>query len=63
MWVVDPETGSLSFRHVAVGRYTDRGAYVHGDIADEDVIVVVGAQKLDRNMKVRMAASSPEAAQ
>ena len=62
LWAVDPETGRLSFRHVAVERYTDRDACVRGELADGDVIVVAGAHKLDQDMEVRLAASSEDAA-
>lgn len=60
VWVVEPETGRLSFRHVAVDRYTDQDAHVHGELADKDVIVAAGAHKLDRDMVVRLAPSSQE---
>ncbi|MBF0481432.1 MAG: efflux RND transporter periplasmic adaptor subunit [Desulfovibrionaceae bacterium] len=62
VWAVAPETGRLSLRRVAVDRYTDRDAYVRGELADGDVIVVAGAYKLDRDMTVRPACSSQEAA-
>lgn len=55
VWRVDPETGRLSFRLVAVDRYSDRDAYVHGELAEGDVIVVAGVHKLDAAMQVRLA--------
>jgi len=63
VWVVEPETGRLSLRRVAVDRYTDQDAHVHGELADGDVIVVAGAHKLDRDMVVRLAPSSQEVVQ
>ncbi|MES9994941.1 efflux RND transporter periplasmic adaptor subunit [Desulfovibrio aminophilus] len=60
VWGVDPGTGRLSFRHVTIERYTERGAYVRGEIADGDIIVVAGAHKLDKNMEVRPITSSQE---
>lgn len=63
VWAVDPATGGLSFRRVTIERYTDKGAYVRGELADGDIIVVAGVQKLDQDMKVRLEASSPKAAQ
>jgi len=63
VWVVEPETGRLSLRRVAVDRYTDQDAFVRGELADGDLIVVAGTHKLDRDMVVRLASSSQEAAQ
>lgn len=60
LWVVAPETGKLSLRDVAVERYVDRDAYVHGELADGDVIVTAGAHKLDPSMEVRLASSDRE---
>lgn len=58
VWVVAPETGRLSFRNVDVDRYVDRDAYVHGALADGDVIVVAGVHKLDPGMEVRLSSAA-----
>lgn len=63
VWAVDPKSGSLSFRRVAIERYTDRDAYVHGELAEGDLVVVAGVAKLDKDMQVRVETSSQEAAQ
>lgn len=63
VWVVDTATGSLSFRRVDIERYTDKGAYARGELADGDIIVVAGVQKLDKDMTVRLAPQVQGAAQ
>lgn len=63
VWVVKPETGDLFFRRVTIERYMNQDAYVHGEIADGDLIVVAGVQKLDRDMKVRLEALTQGAGQ
>lgn len=60
VWVVAPETGRLSFKNVDVDRYVDRDAYVHGALADGDVIVVAGVHKLDPDVEVRLASADRE---
>lgn len=61
VWVVDPATGHLTFKRVVVDRYSDQDVYVHGQIADGDVIVVNGVQKLDPTMTVRLDGPTREA--
>ncbi|MDQ7832787.1 MAG: efflux RND transporter periplasmic adaptor subunit [Desulfovibrionaceae bacterium] len=55
VWIVNPETGRLSFRFVTIERYTERGVHVHGELADGDIVVITGAHKLDQDMEVRLA--------
>ena len=57
LWVVAPDTGQLEFRPVTVDRYADREAFVRGRLADGEVIVVSGVQKLDAGVTVRPAES------
>lgn len=61
VWVVEPATGHLSLRPVAIDGYTDQDAFVRGQIADGDRIVAAGVQKLDAGMTVRVADAPQEA--
>ncbi len=60
VWVVAPDTGKLTLKSVAVDRYVDQDAFVHGEIADGDIIVIAGVQKLDKNMSVRLVSGTQE---
>jgi RND family efflux transporter MFP subunit len=60
VWIVNPETGQLTFRPVTVDHYTERDAFVHGQLADGDVIVTSGVQKLDAGITVRLADAPQE---
>jgi len=60
VWVVNPQTGRLVLRPVTVVNYTDRDAFVRGQLADGESIVTSGVQKLDGNTVVRLADSSQE---
>ena len=55
VWIVNPQTGQLTFRPVTVDHYTDRDAFVHGQLAPGDRIVTSGVQKLDAGTIVRVA--------
>ena len=55
IWRVDPQSGVLKFRSVTVDRYSERDAFVHGQLANGDIIVTSGVQKLDEGMRVRLA--------
>ncbi len=61
VWVVDPATGRLALRRVVIAGYTNQDALVHGQLADGDLIVVAGVQKLDPGMAVRVAEVPREA--
>jgi len=63
VWVVAPDTGRLTLKHVVVDRYTDKDAFVQGDLADGDIIVIAGVQKLDKNMVVRLVSGTQESKQ
>ncbi len=60
VWIVDPDTGHLTFRPVTVDHYTQRDAFVQGQLADGDVIVTSGVQKLDEGLSVRLAGAPRE---
>jgi RND family efflux transporter MFP subunit len=55
VWVVDAATGHVTLRPVTVARYSDREAFVHGQLAAGDLIVTSGAHKLDGKIPVRLA--------
>ena len=55
VWVVAPQTGQLTLRPVTVDHYSDRDAFVVGQLADGEAIVASGVQKLDAGMTVRLA--------
>jgi RND family efflux transporter MFP subunit len=54
VWQVDPQSGSLAVRNVEVASYGPSTAYVTGGVVDGDYVVVMGAQKLDVGLKVRI---------
>ena len=55
IWIVEPKSGQLTFRPITVDRYTQRDAFVHGQLANGDIIVTSGVQKLDEGTTVRLA--------
>jgi RND family efflux transporter MFP subunit len=63
LWKVDPKSGQLTFLPVTVDRYSERDAFVHGQLADGDIIVTSGVQKLDEGTAVRLADAPREDAQ
>lgn len=60
IWRVDPQSGQLTFLPVTVDRYSDRDAFVHGQLANGDIIVTSGVQKLDEGTPVRLADAPQE---
>lgn len=63
LWIVNPETGRLSFRHITIERYAEHGVHVRGELADGDIVVVTGVHKLDKDMEVRFTDGSRRVAQ
>ncbi len=63
LWRVDPKSGQLTFLPVTVDRYSERDAFVHGQLADGDIVVISGVQKLDERTAVRLADAPREDAQ
>jgi len=55
VWRVDPQSGEVQLRSVTVERYSERDAFVHGQLTNGDIIVTSGVQKLDPSMRVRLA--------
>lgn len=55
VWLVNPQSGQLTFRPVVVDHYTERDAFVRGQLGDGDIIVTSGVQKLDAGVAVRLA--------
>jgi len=62
VWIVQLQTGQLTLRPVTVDHYSDRDAFVFGQLADGDAIVTSGVQKLDAGMTVRPVDASQEGA-
>jgi len=62
VWLVNASTGQLTFRPVVVDRYMEQDASVHGQLADGDIIVTSGVQKLDEGITVRLASASQQEA-
>ena len=63
LWKVAPQSGQLTFLPVTVDRYSERDAFVHGQLADGDTIVISGVQKLDEGTAVRLADAPQEGGQ
>ena len=57
VWSVDPQSGSLTMKWVEVASYGAATARVTGGVSDGDYVVVMGAQKLDSGLKVRVVDS------
>lgn len=55
VWLVDAQTGQLTFKPVSVGHYTEGEAFVRGALETGDIIVTSGVQKLDKGLTVRLA--------
>lgn len=62
LWIVDAKTGRLSLRPVTVDRYTQRDAFVRGQLAGGEIVVVAGVQKLDEGLTVRLEGADQEQA-
>ena len=60
VWIVSPGTGLLTFRPVTVDHYTERDAFVHGQLANDEIIVTSGVQKLDEGTAVRLVDAPQE---
>lgn len=60
VWIVNPDTGQLTFCPVTVDHYTERDAFVQGKLANGDSIVTSGVQKLDEGTPVRLAGAPQE---
>ncbi|WP_428563676.1 MAG: efflux RND transporter periplasmic adaptor subunit [Solidesulfovibrio sp. DCME] len=55
IWLVNAQTGQLTFTPVTVDHYTEGDAFVRGQFASGDRIVTSGVQKLDKGLTVRLA--------
>ncbi|MDJ1158792.1 efflux RND transporter periplasmic adaptor subunit [Chelatococcus sp. SYSU_G07232] len=54
LWVVDEKTGALALKPVTVRAYEARDVLVAGGVAEGDLVVTLGVQKLDPADKVRI---------
>jgi RND family efflux transporter MFP subunit len=54
VYVVDPATGALALRPVEVAAYEAREVLLKGGVADGDMVVTLGVQKLDVKERVRI---------
>jgi RND family efflux transporter MFP subunit len=55
LWLVNAQTGQLTFKPVTVDHYTEGDAFVRGGLEPGDIIVTSGVQKLDKGLTVRLA--------
>lgn len=60
VWLVNAQTGQLTFKPVTVDHYTEGDAFVRGQLANGDLIVTSGVQKLDKGLTVRLANEEKE---
>ena len=60
VWLVNAQTGQLTFMAVTVDHYTEGDAFVRGQLATGDIIVTSGVQKLDKGLTVRLAGGEKE---
>lgn len=54
VWTVDAASGSLSLRPVDVVRYGGREVFVRSGLAEGEMVVTLGVQKLDPGTRVRV---------
>ncbi len=56
VFVVDPATGALTLKPVDVVSYQARDVLIRGGVADAELVVTLGVQKLDVAQRVRVVA-------
>lgn len=54
VWIVDPQTMTVSLKPIAVSRYTSDEIVVSSGLAEGDIVVTAGVQKLIPGQKVRL---------
>ena len=54
VWVVDPQSQTVSLRNVDVGRYDPTGLVISQGLETEEIVVTAGAQVLRPGQKVRL---------
>jgi RND family efflux transporter MFP subunit len=57
LFVVDPKEGLLTLKPVEVAAYEGRDVLIRGGVAEGDMVVTLGVQKLDVKQRVRLARS------
>ncbi|HKI81263.1 MAG TPA: efflux RND transporter periplasmic adaptor subunit [Pseudodesulfovibrio sp.] len=60
VWVVNPETSTVTRRDVAVGQLTPSGLEVLGGVDEGDIIVIRGVHSLEEGRKVRLINNGSE---
>ncbi|EGB16275.1 efflux transporter, RND family, MFP subunit [Pseudodesulfovibrio mercurii] len=60
VWVVNPETSTVTRRDVSVGQLTPVGVEIEGGIEDGDIIVIRGVHSLEEGRKVRLLKAASE---
>ncbi|XXJ18757.1 efflux RND transporter periplasmic adaptor subunit [Desulfovibrio caledoniensis] len=60
IWVVDPQTSTVTRRAVTVGPLTPRGLEITGGVNEGDVIVIRGVHSLEEGRKVRLINNGAE---
>src|SRR5262249_15249379 len=58
VWVVDPKKGTCGLRAVTVARYESDRVIINDGLAQGDVVVTAGVNRLRENQKVRVAGES-----
>ena len=61
VWVVDPATGKVAMRPVAIGRFREDGVTITQGLQAGDVVVTAGVHKLRQGQSVRLASARPQA--
>ncbi|WP_395666030.1 efflux RND transporter periplasmic adaptor subunit [Methylocella sp.] len=57
VWIVDPQTSTVSLRHIVVARFDPAAVLASEGVADGDVVVTAGVQALHPGQKVRLSGS------
>jgi len=55
VWVVDPAQGIVSLKPVEIARYETDRVFIGGGLAQGDIVVTAGVNRLRQNQKVRLA--------
>jgi multidrug efflux pump subunit AcrA (membrane-fusion protein) len=58
VWIVDPETLTVSTRKVEVSRFEPGTVIISGGLAPGDIVVTAGVQVLHPGQKVRLLGAS-----
>jgi len=54
VWVVDPESGTVSLRQVDIASHRPTEVLIQGGLAPGDIVVTAGVQTLREGQRVRL---------